>query len=191
MMPTPPPSANGVSALARHGPLVFVTVSTGIGGGVISDNRIVHGRRGLTVKSANAITNESERCHCGGGGLLRGGDVGHGPRPACDGSDKARRRLGVANAVPRQGGDGRHVVETARGGDEAALGLIDREAHWLGIGFTNLLHLYSPDTIVMGGGISHGYDPLRKPLEATIQNERCPLIATCRLCRRNSVGMPA
>jgi len=73
----------------------------------------------------------------------------------------------------------------------AALALIDREAHWLGIGFTNLLHLYSPDMIVMGGGISHGYDLLRKPIETTIQERRCPLIATCLSCRRNSAGMPA
>ncbi|MGM5057589.1 ROK family protein [Rhizobium sp. 814_E9_N1_1] len=74
--------------------LVFVTVSTGIGGEVISDGRIVHGRRGLTGEIGHmTITNESERCHCGG--LLRGCGVGHG-----------MRRLGVANAVPRRRGHG-------------------------------------------------------------------------------------
>jgi glucokinase len=85
---------------------------------------------------------------------------------------------------------GRHVVEAARGGDEAALALIGREARWLGIGFTNLLHLYSPDMIVMGGGISHGYNLLRKPLEATIQERAMPAFRDVPVVP-NSVGMPA
>jgi glucokinase len=170
--------------------LVFVTVSTGIGGGVISDNRIVHGRRGLTVKSANAITNESERCHCGAVGCFEAVTSGtalgrHAMALTKPGDGSALRTLSHDREVT-----GRHVVETARGGDEAALGLIDREAHWLGIGFTNLLHLYSPDMIVMGGGISHGYNLLRKPLEATIQERAMPAFRDVPVVP-NSVGMPA
>ena len=155
--------------------LVFVTVSTGIGGGVISDNRIVHGRRGLAGEIGHmTITSESERCHCGAVGCFEAVASGtalgrHATALTKPGDGSALRTLSDDGEVT-----GRHVVEAARGGDEAALALIDREAHWLGIGFTNLLHLYSPDMIVMGGGISHGYDLLHKPIEATIQERAMP-----------------
>ncbi|WP_292265978.1 ROK family protein, partial [Mesorhizobium sp.] len=42
-------------------------------------------------------------------------------------------------------------------------------ARWLGIGFTNLLHLYSPDLIVMGGGLANGFDLLAPTIRATVE----------------------
>ncbi|TIQ15935.1 ROK family protein, partial [Mesorhizobium sp.] len=72
----------------------------------------------------------------------------------------------------RLSGDGdvsaRHVVEAARAGDTSALELIEAEARWLGIGFTNLLHLYSPDLIVMGGGLANGFELLAPTIRATV-----------------------
>lgn len=155
--------------------LVFVTVSTGIGGGVISDNRIVHGRRGLAGEIGHmTITSESERCLCGAVGCFEAVASG----TALGRQATALTKPGDGSTLRKLSHDGevtgRHVVEAARGGDEAAVALIDREARWLGIGFTNLLHLYSPDMIVMGGGISHGYDLLRKPIEATIRERAMP-----------------
>lgn len=63
----------------------------------------------------------------------------------------------------------RHVVEAARTGDAAARQLVEAEAKWLRIGFTNLLHLYSPDLIVMGGGLSYGFDLLAPTIRATVE----------------------
>ena len=51
--------------------MVFVTVSTGIGGGVIANGRTLHGRRGLAAEIGHmTITNEGERCFCGAIGCL-------------------------------------------------------------------------------------------------------------------------
>lgn len=155
--------------------LVFVTVSTGIGGGVISDGRIMHGRRGLAGEIGHmTITSESERCLCGAVGCFEAVASG----TALGRRATALTKPGDGSALRTLSNDGevtgRHVVEAARGGDETALGLMDQEARWLGIGFTNLLHLYSPDIIVMGGGISHGYDLLRRAIEATIHERVMP-----------------
>lgn len=155
--------------------LVFVTVSTGIGGGVISDGRIMHGRRGLAGEIGHmTITSESERCLCGAVGCFEAVASG----TALGRRATALTKPGDGSALRTLSNDGevtgRHVVEAARGGDETALGLMDQEARWLGIGFTNLLHLYSPDMIVMGGGISHGYDLLRRAIEATIHERVMP-----------------
>jgi glucokinase len=153
------------------GSMVFVTVSTGIGGGVIAGGHILHGRRGLAAEIGHmTITSEGERCFCGAVGCFEavasGTALGRRATAATrqfDGS--ALRRLSADADVT-----GRHVVEAARKGDGQALELLDAEARWLGIGFTNLLHLYSPDVIVMGGGISHGFDLLHDTLVATVHD---------------------
>ena len=49
------------------------------------------------------------------------------------------------------------------------LPLLEEEARWLGVGFTNLLHLYSPDVLVVGGGIANGLDLMHPVIEATIR----------------------
>jgi len=160
----------------RHGAgrgatsVAFVTVSTGIGGGIIADGRILHGRRGLAGEIGHmTITNQGERCFCGAigcfeavaSGTALGKRATVGTRPF-DGSKL--RALSADGDV-----SGRHVVEAARAGDPQALELMSVEAHWLGVGFTNLLHLYSPDVIVMGGGISHGFDLLESAIRATVE----------------------
>ncbi|MEI9401693.1 ROK family protein [Mesorhizobium argentiipisi] len=149
--------------------LVFVTVSTGIGGGVIADGHIYHGRRGLAAEIGHmTITGEGGRCFCGNVGCFEA---------VASGTALGRRATqltasGDGSALRRLSGNGdvsaRHVVEAARTGDAAARDLVDAEARWLGIGFTNLLHLYSPEVIVMGGGLSNGFDLLAPGIRATI-----------------------
>ena len=160
----------------RHGAgrgassLVFVTVSTGIGGGVIADGRILHGRRGLAAEIGHmTITDKSERCFCGSIGCFEavasGSALGlQATSMTQPGDGSALRALSRDNEVT-----GRHVIDAARGGDDLALKLVAEEGRWLGIGFTNLLHLYSPDVIVMGGGISSGFDLLAGMIRATIR----------------------
>ncbi|AYG69304.1 MULTISPECIES: ROK family protein [unclassified Rhizobium] len=157
------------------GSMVFVTVSTGIGGGVIADGRILHGRRGLAAEIGHmTITNEGERCFCGAIGCFEAVASG----TALGRRATARTRPSDGSMLRQLSNDdevtGRHVVEAARKGDAAALELLDIEARWLGIGFTNLLHLYSPDVLVMGGGISHGFDLLHDQIVATVRERAMP-----------------
>ncbi|MCV3207710.1 ROK family protein [Mesorhizobium sp. YC-39] len=157
------------------GSLVFVTVSTGIGGGVVADGHIYHGRRGLAAEIGHmTITGEGDRCFCGAVGCFEA---------VASGTALGRRatRLtapGDGSLLRRLSGDGdvsaRHVVEAARAGDVSALELVDAEAKWLGIGFTNLLHLYSPDLIVMGGGLANGFDLLGPGIRATVEQRAMP-----------------
>ncbi|WP_217578027.1 ROK family protein [Mesorhizobium sp. GbtcB19] len=152
--------------------LVFVTVSTGIGGGVIADGHIYHGRRGLAAEIGHmTITGEGDRCFCGNVGCFEAVASGtalgrRATRLTAPGDGSQLRRLSSNGDV-----SARHVVEAARMGDAVARDLVEAEAHWLGIGFTNLLHLYSPEVIVMGGGLSNGFDLLAPGIRATI-NER-------------------
>ncbi|TCM52642.1 glucokinase [Rhizobium sp. PP-F2F-G48] len=152
----------------RHGAargfetVLFVTVSTGIGGGVVSGGRIFHGRRGLAVEIGHmTLSGSGPRCLCGNVGcfeaLASGTALGH------RGADAALRPGGekiaaAQSAIGRPGA--RSVVEAARVDDPVALALIAEEAEWLGIGLTNLLHIFSPDIVVIGGGLSNAFDLL-------------------------------
>ncbi|WP_245475288.1 MULTISPECIES: ROK family protein [unclassified Mesorhizobium] len=152
------------------GSLVFVTVSTGIGGGVVADGHIYHGRRGLAAEIGHmTITGEGDRCFCGNVGCFEA---------VASGTALGRRatrltKPGDGSVLRRLSDDGdvsaRHVVDAARAGDAAARELVETEAKWLGIGFTNLLHLYSPDLIVMGGGLANGFDLLAPGIRATVE----------------------
>lgn len=150
--------------------MVFVTVSTGIGGGVIADGRLLHGRRGLAGEIGHmTIAEGTERCACGALGcweaLASGTALGRdGERLAASGGAPRLRALADGASVTA-----RHVGEAARAGDAAALELLRREAHWLGVGLVNLLHLYSPDIIVLGGGVSQLLDLMRSDIDRTIR----------------------
>ena len=65
----------------------------------------------------------------------------------------------------------RDVVEGARAGDAACLALLDEEARHLGLGFTGLAHIFSPERIVIGGGVSLAFDRLTDTIHATIRAE--------------------
>lgn len=157
------------------GSLVFVTVSTGIGGGVVADGHIYHGRRGLAAEIGHmTITGEGDRCFCGAVGCFEAVASGtalgrRATQLTAPGDGSLLRRLSGGGDV-----SARHVVEAARAGDVSALELVDAEAKWLGIGFTNLLHLYSPDLIVMGGGLANGFDLLAPGIRTTVGQRAMP-----------------
>ncbi|MFO1143993.1 MAG: ROK family protein [Amaricoccus sp.] len=155
--------------------LVFVTVSTGIGGGVVVDGHLLHGRRGMAAEIGHmTITGEGEPCFCGAVGCFEAVACGtalgrRAARATTPGDASTLRRL-AGDADP----SGRDVIEAARLGDPLALALVEEEGRWLGVGFTNLLHLYGPEVVVVGGGISNGLDLLRPAIERTVAARAMP-----------------
>ena len=84
--------------------LVFVTVSTGIGGGVIADGRLLHGRRGLAAEIGHmTITDQGEPCFCGAVGCFEAVASGTRARPArprCAPRPATGRRCGGCRRTP-------------------------------------------------------------------------------------------
>ncbi|MCX5512593.1 glucokinase [Kaistia algarum] len=150
--------------------MVFATISTGIGGGIIADGRLLHGRRGLAGEIGHmTIAEGTERCACGALGcweaLASGTALGReGERLAASGGSPMLRAMAGTGPVTA-----RHVGEAARAGDAGALALLEQEARWLGVGIVNLLHLYSPEVVVLGGGVSQLLDLLRPEMERTVR----------------------
>ena len=140
--------------------LVYVTVSTGIGGGVVVDNHLMRGRRGMAGHVGHmSIEENGPPCGCGNPGcfeVLASGTA----------FNKVAHALGFADA--------KSMTEAARQGDPKAMTAVHREAILLGWGFTSLLHLYSPEKIIVGGGVSSAFDLMLPTIKAEIQRRAMP-----------------
>ncbi|OCC05369.1 hypothetical protein BA190_08005 [Labrys sp. WJW] len=150
--------------------LAYVTVGTGIGGGIIVDGRLVRGVGGLAGEVGHThVTDSSERCACGRYGCWQA--VASGPALA----SRARAKLAAEPAGRIAAlADGReisafHVAQAARGGDRLALELLAEFARFLGMGFANIQHCYSPSRIIMGGGMVALFDLLETEMASALR----------------------
>ena len=140
--------------------LVYVTVSTGIGGGVVVDNHLMRGRRGMAGHVGHmSIEENGPPCGCGNPGCFEALASGTA-------FNKVAKSLGFANA--------KAMTQAARDGDQKALAAVYREAILLGWGFTSLLHLYSPEKLIVGGGVSSAFDLMLPTIKAEIQRRAIP-----------------
>ena len=152
--------------------LVYVTVSTGIGGGVVVDGRLMHGRRGMGAHVGHfRLAPEGPRCSCGAMGcfeaLASGTALGlRACQAAHDHPNSLLRRFSTNVNI-----DARHVVDGARLGDAMCLELLREEANYLGVGFTGLIHMFSPERVIMGGGVSNAFELLECDIHTVIRRD--------------------
>lgn len=115
---------------------------------------------------------DGPRCSCGVCGhfeaLASGTALGIRARLAAAAHPESQ----LAKFTGKGGGiSAREVVGGARSGDPLCLELLREEATYLGTGFTALLHLFSPERLIMGGGVSQGFDLLRAGIEEVIRRD--------------------
>jgi glucokinase len=148
----------------RHGrsarALVYVTVSTGVGGGVIDRGRMLLGANGMAGEVGHMVIDSGDaapRCQCGNTGCLEA--LASGTSIA----RTARAKLNDASFLPSLlvGQDiesitAETVFAAAAQGDRLAQSVLDGVVRALSVGLTNLLHLFNPDIIVLGGGVTRG-----------------------------------
>jgi glucokinase len=145
--------------------VVFVTVSTGIGGGVIVDGHVMRGRRGMAGHVGHmAVVQNGARCNCGNTGCIEAYAAG----PAF--TARARARAAIEKTLLAKDCESRDVFAAAKMGDDLAVSMVQEEAHYLAMGFTSLLHLYSPDVLIMGGGLSNEFGMLHPLIDTYVQD---------------------
>lgn len=153
--------------------IVYVTVSTGIGGGVIVDGRVMRGRRGMAGHVGHMIVvPDGDVCGCGTKGCFEA----YGAGPAFT-ARACRHAFGHATTILGRGGaeiTSPSVFAAAKIGDQLAQELVAEEAKILGMGFASLFHLYSPDILIMGGGLSNEFDMLAPGIATQIQLSAMP-----------------
>jgi glucokinase len=158
-----------IGAGERSDPMVMVTLGTGIGAGFIIDGRIFRGTSFAGEAGHVEVVDGGEMCACGRTGCWE--TVVSGAT-----FDRLAHELASddpAGLVSRLAGSARptgvHLAEAAAAGDQGATGAIEEAGRWLGRGLANLVLLFDPARIVIGGAAVAAGPPLLATAEAVVR----------------------
>lgn len=164
--------------------LVYITVSTGVGGGVILNGRVYHGACGGAGEIGHVtVAPDGPTCRCGNQGCLEAVASGTAME------QRARALVGEgrgAGILAAAGGErdkitARVVAEAAAAGDAEALVVLREAGRYLGIAVAGVVNLLNPAAVVLGGGAMQAGAPLwdamleevrRRSLESSLASVR-------------------
>lgn len=156
--------------------LIYLTISTGIGGGVIIDGKLLVGNWGLGAELGHmTVEPEGPICSCGKRGHLEAVASG----PAIANEALARIEAGESSTLTRQlQANGSltavDVGEAAQAGDSLACEVIEQAAEYIGRHMADLAHVFNPEIFVIGGGVSQLgpllFEPIERALEAHLMS---------------------
>ena len=159
--------------------MVYLTISTGIGGGVIIDGKIVEGASGMAGELGHmTIDWHGERCNCGNIGCLEAIASGTGiARKANEAirSDEGIELLTFARTLLEHSGEeelhiNAHTVAlAAEAGVPLARAIIQYAAEAIGAGLVNIIHCFNPEMIILGGGVAQMGPMLMEPALHVVQ----------------------
>jgi glucokinase len=144
----------GAGRGSRH--MILVTIGTGIGGGLILDGRLYHGASGGAGEIGHMVVEPQGRvCGCGRRGCLEAMASG-GALNATAREIAAAAPAGAVARIARREAvepDARILDEASESGDPTARAAIERAGTYLGAGLTNLVNVFNPEVIVIGGSV--------------------------------------
>ena len=154
--------------------LIYVTVGTGIGGGIVLDGQLYRGVDGAHPEIGHHVVDASgPPCTCGFRGCWE--SLASGPAMVKWVHSQA------ANDYPhRRGLSGRRICELAREGDTVAGLAVKREAYYLGLGLANLMNVLAPDVIVLGGSIMRSAGLFMDGIRETVR-QGCRFIPVAKI----------
>ncbi len=134
---------------------VFLTLGTGVGGGIVLDNKLYEGNEGKGGELGHmVIAVDGEQCTCGRRGCLEA---------YCSASALIRdTKIAMQNdkkslmweyAGSLDGVDGKTSFECCKMGDKSAAAVVDRYIKYLGEGMLNFANIFRPQAIILGGGV--------------------------------------
>jgi len=149
-----------------HRHLLYITVSTGIGGGVIIDNQLLLGAHGLAAELGHiTVIPDGPLCGCGKRGHLEA--VTSGPAIARWAEQEISQ--GIPSSLPvNRPLTAKDVSNAAIHGDELAQAALARGGTYLGIAIADYLHVFNPSMVIIGGGVSQSGESFFGPLRTAM-----------------------
>jgi glucokinase len=143
--------------------LIYVTVGTGIGGGIILDGKLYRGVDGAHPEVGHQVIDPAgPACSCGFRGCWE--SLAAGPAMAA-----WFEKHVPADDPHRIGITAKKICELAQQGDVRALQAVEHEAYYLGLGLANLINLFPPDAIVLSGSVMKSADLFMNRIRAVIR----------------------
>ncbi len=168
--------------------VLMLTLGTGIGGGAVIEGAVYRGAKNFVAEFGHmSVEVEGRICPCGNRGCLeRYASASAVARSACE-------RLRVipppdSVLMAMCGGDpsavtAKMVCDAARGGDALASGVFDEACLYLGVGIGNLINIFNPSCVVVGGGMSLAGDILFSRIHKVLNAGRAypPIMAAAKV----------
>ncbi len=135
-----------------HHNVLYLTISTGVGGGVIINDRLLQGYHGLAAELGHiTLQADGPLCGCGQRGHLESFSSGTGIERFVAEQLKAGRESVLH---PDKKNSAHDISEAAKQGDALSIEAYEAAGKYLGIGVANFLHAFDPSIVVFGGGVS-------------------------------------
>jgi len=145
----------------EYSSIVFITLGTGVGGGIVFDGKIVTGFDGAAGEIGHITVNpnETEKCNCGKCGCLEQYSSATGIKKFADKliAEGMETSLGTEFTV-------KDIVENAEKGDKLCNMAVNRAAVYLGLALSNIACTINPEVFLIGGGVSQGGDTILGPV---------------------------
>lgn len=175
--------------------VVFLTLGTGVGGGIVVDKKLVHGTIGAAGEVGH-ITVEPElgfSCTCGKEGCLEtvasATGVVHLARDFADhfaGDSKLKFLIDDGQLITAK-----DVFDLAKEADPLALRVVDKVGYYLGLASSHLANSLNPSTIVLGGGVSKAGEILTESIQPYFEKYTFPTIRQSTKIRLAALGNDA
>jgi len=153
--------------------LIYLTISTGVGGGIILDNKLFVGPRGFGAEIGHTtIDFQGPECSCGQAGHLEA--LASGPSIVRWIKSKLADES-LKDHFPEGDLTAKLVSDAAENGNELALAAYARAGKYIGLAIANLLHIFDIPLIIIGGGVSRAgnilFDPIRESVKEHVISE--------------------
>lgn len=169
-----------VGAGANNPDVIFMTLGTGVGGGIIADGHLIHGVAGAGGEIGHMVVEPDTgfACTCGTIGCLETvasatGVVRVARRLAetYEGSSSIKASIDNGDEVSSKA-----IFEAAQQGDFFADSVVDKVCFYLGLAAANMSNLLNPDSVVIGGGVSAAGEFLRSRVETYFKQYTFPQV---------------
>lgn len=158
-----------VGAGENNPDVVFITLGTGVGGGIIAASELVHGVAGAGGEIGHiCVEPNGFDCTCGNKGCLETVTsatgivrLAHQFAEEYEGTSEIKAAIDNGDEVTSK-----DIFVAAEAGDKFSLSVVDKFAYYLGFASANLGSTLNPDSIVIGGGVSAAGEFLREKVEA-------------------------
>lgn len=135
--------------------MIYITVSTGVGGGIISHGRLLEGANYVGGEIGHiTIVPNGNRCNCGQRGCLEAYASGTAIAKTVNRAVRTGKGKSLQKRFKKKSGfSAKEIAIAANKGDRFALEVFKEAGNYLGIGIGTLLNIFNPDSIIIGGGV--------------------------------------
>ncbi len=150
-----------------HHDMIYLTVSTGIGSGIVVKDKLLLGARGLAGELGHVtVLVNGPLCGCGQAGHL---EVLASGTAMLRWIEEQIGRGAISSLPKDEPLTGKMISRAAEAGDELAIQALARSGTYMGIALASILHIFNPTAVVIGGGVSLSGDFLMTPLRRALE----------------------